>query len=356
MKSGARRSEDIWRVGFKESEGEPMTRADRKGETIKGHKIFITGGAGFIGTRLCEVLVADNQIVVYDNGHRNALKDTSFANHPNLRFVPGDVLEAESVKKAIKGCDLVIHMAAIAGIDSVVKEPLITMKVNLMGTENVLQASLDKGIGRFLYFSTSEVYGPLVYKASEEEETTQGPVGEMRWTYAVSKIAAEHLANCYQKKYQLPVVIIRPFNVYGPRQVGEGAMHKFIASAIQNQEIEIYGDGTQIRSWCFVDDFVEGVLACLRGPSAVGEVFNLGDPKQTITLLALADKVIHLAGSRSEIRFKKRTMPDVHVRVPSIEKARKFLGYSPKVTLEQGIMKTIAWYQAALEKSACASS
>ena len=178
----------------------------------------------------------------------------------------------------------------------------------------------------------------------------------MRWTYSVSKLAAEHLTNCYMKKYELPTVIIRPFNVYGPHQVGEGAMHKFVASAIQNQEIDIYGDGTQIRSWCFVDDFVEGVLACLREPAAIGEIFNLGDPKQTITLLALAEKVIHLAGSRSEIRFKKRTMPDVHVRVPSIEKARRVLGYSPKATLEQGIMKTIAWYQAALEKSACASS
>ena len=333
-----------------------MTQVDHRKEAIKGHRIFITGGAGFIGTHLCGLLVAENQVVVYDNGHRNALKDTPFAQHPNLKFILGDVLDRDQVKKAIKGCDLIIHMAAIAGIDSVVKEPLTTMRVNLTGTENVLEASLDKGIERFVYFSTSEVYGPLVYKASEEDETTQGPVGEMRWTYAVSKLAGEHLTNCYMKKYKLPAVIIRPFNVYGPHQVGEGAMHKFVASAIQSREIDIFGDGTQIRSWCFIDDFVEGVLACLREPSAIGEIFNLGDPRQTITLLALAEKVVHLAGSRSEIRFKKRTMPDVHVRVPSIEKARRILGYSPKVTLEQGIMKTIAWYQAALEKSACASS
>jgi len=332
-----------------------MTTGERK-EGIKGHKIFMTGGAGFIGTRLSESLVANNQILVYDNGHRNALKDTPMARHPNLHFILGDVLDQDQVKKSLKGCDLIIHMAAIAGIDSVVKEPLTTMKVNLMGTENVLEAVLEKEVQRFIYFSTSEVYGPLVYKASEEDETTQGPVGEMRWTYAVSKLAGEHLANCYLKKYNLPVVIIRPFNVYGPRQVGEGAMRKFIASAIQNREIEIFGDGTQIRSWCFIDDFVEGVLATLKEPSAVGEVFNLGDPKQTITLLALAEKVIHMTGSRSEIRFKKRTMPDIHVRVPSIEKAHRLLGYSPKVTLEQGITKTINWYQAVLEKKICASS
>ena len=328
----------------------------RKKETISGHKIFITGGAGFIGTRLCESLVTENQIVVYDNGHRNALKDTSFASHPNLHFVLGDVLDQGEVKKNMKGCDLVIHMAAIAGIDSVVKEPLTTMKVNLMGTSNVLEAALEKNIERFVYFSTSEVYGPLVYKASEEDETTQGPVGEMRWTYAVSKLAGEHLTHCYMQKYKLPIVTLRPFNVYGPHQVGEGAMRKFVAAAIQNQEIEIFGDGTQIRSWCFIDDFAEGVLATLTESSAVGEVFNLGDPKQTITLLALAEKVIHLSGSRSEIRFKKQTMPDIRVRVPSIEKARRILGYSPKVTLEQGIMKTIAWHQSLSEKTRCASS
>ena len=334
-----------------------MTQAGhRKKEGINGQKIFITGGAGFIGTRLCESLVEENQIVVYDNGHRNALKDTPFAHHPNLRFITGDVLDRDQVNKSMKGCTLVIHMAAIAGIDSVVKEPLTTMKVNLMGTENVLEAAVEKGVERFVYFSTSEVYGPLVYKASEEDETTQGPVGEMRWTYSVSKLAGEHLAHCYMGKYKLPVVTLRPFNVYGPHQVGESAMRKFIASAIQNQDIDIYGDGTQIRSWCFIDDFAQGVLASLTEPSAIGEVFNIGDPKQTITLLALAEKVIHLAGSRSEIRFKKRTMPDVHVRVPSIEKARRILGYSPQVTLDQGIMKTIAWHQSLSEKSKCVSS
>jgi len=321
-----------------------------------GHKIFITGGAGFIGTRLCEALVTDHEVVVYDNGHRNALKDAPFARHPHLRFVSGDVLDAERLRQAMDGCELVIHMAAIAGIDSVVKEPLTTMKVNLIGTQHVLEASLAIGVKRLVYFSTSEVYGPLVYKASEEAETTQGPVGEMRWTYSVSKLAAEHLTNCYMKKYRLPTVIIRPFNVYGPYQVGEGAMRKFIVSAIQNQKIVIYGDGTQIRSWCFVDDFIEGVLACLWKPSAIGEIFNLGDPNQTITLLALAEKIVQLAGSRSEIAFEERTMPDVHVRVPSIEKARRTLGYLPKTTLEQGILKTIAWHQALLEKGICVSS
>lgn len=336
---------------------EEMAQANqrRKGG-VTGQKFFITGGAGFIGTHLCEALVPENQIIVYDNGHRNALKDTSFLHHPNLRFIVGDVLDREHVKRSMKGCNGVIHMAAIAGIDSVVKEPLTTMRVNLTGTENVLEGALERKVDRFLYFSTSEVYGPLVYKASEADETTQGPVGEMRWTYSVSKLAGEHLTNCYMKKYKLPVVILRPFNVYGPHQVGESAMRRFIAAAIRNQDLEIYGDGTQIRSWCFVTDFVTGALAALQVPAAVGEVFNLGDPKQTVTLMALAEKVIHLSGSRSRIRFKKQTMPDVHVRVPSIEKARKLLGYSPEVTLEQGIMKTIAWHQSLLGKKTCASS
>ena len=163
MQNGILPFKNIWQIVFRVSEGEPMTQTGhRKKEGISGQKLFITGGAGFIGTRLCESLVEDNQIVVYDNGHRNALKDTPFVRHPNLRFITGDVLDHDQVNKSMKGCNFVIHMAAIAGIDSVVKEPLTTMRVNLMGTENVLEAAVEKGVERFVYFSTSEVYGPLV--------------------------------------------------------------------------------------------------------------------------------------------------------------------------------------------------
>jgi nucleoside-diphosphate-sugar epimerase len=313
---------------------------------LEGKRVFISGGAGFIGSHLCERLVQVNELVVYDNGHRNALVHTDLLDHPHVTFVQGDVLDQSKVAGSVAGCDVVIHLAAIAGIDSVIKKPIVTMGVNLMGTYHVLEAaSQDGGVERFLDFSTSEVYGPYVYRADEGGLTTQGPVGEMRWTYAVSKLAAEHLAHCYYEEYGLPVVTVRPFNVYGPRQVGEGAIHKFIVAALRREPLTVYGDGNQIRAWCYIDDFVEGALLALEAEGAIGEVFNIGDPKQTTTILGLAEHIVRLTGGGIPIQFKEATMPDVHVRVPSIHKARRVLGYEPTTSLEEGLARTIAWYK-----------
>lgn len=312
---------------------------------LKNKVFFITGGAGFIGSHLCERLVHTNQIVVYDNEHRNALKHTELLNHPNLTFIKGDVLEQETLTQAMKGSNIVIHLAAIAGIDTVIKKPITTMKVNLFGTYNALEAAVACDVERFINFSTSEVYGPHVYKGTEDSLTTQGPVGKLRWTYATSKLAGEHLAHCYFDEYNLPIVIIRPFNIYGPRQVGEGAIHKFIVNSIKGEDIIIYGDGSQIRAWCYIDDFIDGVLLTLENGEAIGNVFNLGDPKQTITVLSLAETVVRLANSSSKIRFGESSIPDVEVRVPSIRKAMEFLGYEPKISLDEGIRRSIKWYQ-----------
>lgn len=312
---------------------------------LKDKVIFITGGVGFIGSHLCERLICNNRIVVYDNEHRNALKHTELLNHPNLTFIKGDVLEQEALTQAMKGADVVIHLAAIAGIDTVIKKPIRTMKVNLLGTYNALEAAVACNVERFIDFSTSEVYGPHTYKGTEDSITTQGPVGKLRWIYATSKLAGEHLAHCYFDEYKLSIVIVRPFNIYGPRQVGEGAIHKFIVSSVTDEDIIIYGDGSQIRAWCYIDDFIDGVLLILENDKATGQVFNLGDPKQTITILSLAEKVIHIANSSSKIRFKESGIPDVDVRVPSISKAIEILGYEPKISIEEGIRRSIKWYR-----------
>lgn len=312
---------------------------------LKNKTIFVTGGAGFIGSHLCERLIHTNKLVVYDNESRNALKHTELLNNRNLTFVKGDVLEQGELRDAMKGSDIVIHLAAVAGIDTVIKKPITTMKVNLLGTYNALEAAIACDIRRFINFSTSEVYGPHVYKGTEDSLTTQGPVGELRWTYATSKLAGEHLAHCYFDEYDIPVVTIRPFNIYGSRQVGEGAIHKFIVNSIKNEDIIIYGDGSQIRAWCYIDDFVDGVLLTLENDEAIGHVFNLGDPKQTISVLSLAETVVRLANSNSKIHFGKSSIPDVEVRVPSIHKAIEILGYQPKVGMDEGIRRTIESYQ-----------
>jgi nucleoside-diphosphate-sugar epimerase len=313
---------------------------------IQGKQILITGGGGFIGSHLCERLAPHNRIVVYDNGHRNAIRYTQLLDMPNVTLVKGDVLDVAELQRAMDGCQIVVHLAAIAGIDTVIKKPIVTMNVNLMGTKNVLDAVIAiGGVTRFIDFSTSEVYGPYVYRADENGLTTQGPVGEMRWAYAVSKLAAEHLTHCYCEEYGLPVVTIRPFNIYGPRQVGEGAVHRFIVAAMQRIPLTVFGDGNQIRAWCYIDDFIDGVLLTLEKEEALGQVFNIGDPKQTTSILGLAEHIARLTGNHTHIQFGEATMLDVQVRVPSIHKARQCLGYEPAVGLEDGLNRTIAWYE-----------
>ncbi len=312
---------------------------------IKNKKIFITGGAGFIASHLCQRLIEDNRITVYDNNLRNALKYTSLLHHPHLRFVKGDVLDLKHLKKTMAGSSLVIHCAAIAGIYSVVKSPTATLKVNFLGTYHTLEAALHNKVRKFVDFSTSEVYGPYVYKGTEDDLTTQGPVSEGRWSYAVSKLAAEHLTHSYHKEYGLAVTTLRPFNIYGPRQVGEGAIRGMILNAIKNNPITLYNDGTQIRAWCYVDDFVDGVMEVITNSRAIGHTFNLGNPQGSITNIELANMIKRLAGSTSRIVFKKHPGPEVQVRVPSINRAKKLLGYHPKIGLEEGIIRTIAWYR-----------
>jgi nucleoside-diphosphate-sugar epimerase len=308
-------------------------------------KILITGGMGFIGSHLCEALLADHSIVILDNLKRNALQHAGLMDHAKITFVQGDIRDAASVAKAVAGVDAVIHGAAIAGIDSVGVNAIDTLDVNLMGTHRLLEALKDRKISRFIQFSTSEVYGPYIYKGTENDLTSQGPVGQVRWAYSVSKLAAEHLAFAYRSRYGLPVVSVRPFNIYGPRQVGEGAIQKFILHAVSGEDLLINGDGTQIRSWCYITDFVNGLLRCFHEPRAVGEVFNLGNPQAAISTAELARMIITMGASKSKIRFRPALEADVEVRVPSIQKAREILGYEPQVDLAQGLRQTIAWQQ-----------
>lgn len=313
-------------------------------------KFFITGGAGFIATALIKRLVGKNKIVVYDSLTRNSLKDGRLWGHPNLKVVQGDVLDYKFLKKNLPSdTDVMLHMAAVAGIDTVAKNPLKTMEVNMVGTHHVLKAINELGIAkrieRFINFSTSEVFGINAFRVDEKDSTNLQPVGEARWTYSVSKLAGEHLAHSYHKQFGLQALNVRPFNIYGPGQVGEGAIHHFVLRAIKNEPLVIHGEGDQIRSWCYIEDMIDGLFLCLENKKAVGEVFNIGNPKGTITILGLAEKVIQLAGSSSPIVHVPRDYVDVELRIPSIQKARELLGFEPKVDLNEGIRSTIEWYR-----------
>ena len=311
---------------------------------IQNKNIFITGGAGFIANTLIGQYVEKNKIIVYDNFHRDTLSASKYANHKNITIIKGDVLDLEKLTKSMKGADIVIHAAGIAGIDTVIKNPVNTMRVNMIGTSNALEAARINEIkDRFIDFSTSEVFGSMAFRSTEGDETVSGSAGEARWTYAVSKLAGEHLAHAYYSQYNLPVVTVRPFNVYGPGQTGEGAIQIFIKRALQNQKIKIDGDGSQIRAWCFVDDFVDCLIRCIEDPKAVGQSFNLGNARAITTILGLAQEVIRILKSDSKIIFEPPLSADIAIRIPSVIKAKEILGFQAQVDLEEGVLRTAEW-------------
>jgi UDP-glucose 4-epimerase len=313
---------------------------------LKGKKIFITGGAGFIGSTLIGYLIEDNKITVYDDFRRDALTNKPYSSHPNLEIVKGDILDYPKLKSAMEGTQYVIHCAAIAGIDTVIKRPTETMRVNMIGTANALEAARClEDLHRFVDFSTSEVFGQTAFRAEENHITHIGAVGEARWTYAVSKLAGEHLAKAYHDEFWMPTVTLRPFNIYGPGQVGEGAIKVFIEQALRNDDIHIHGDGNQIRAWCYIDDFIEGLLLVLIHPKAVGESFNIGNARAVVTIFGLASIIVRVLKSESKILFTSKDYVDVELRVPSITKAKKLLGFEAKVDLEEGILHTAEYFR-----------
>lgn len=313
-------------------------------EKIINKKIFITGGAGFIGSYLIGNLITDNEIIVYDNLERNSLKTKPFANHQNLTLINGNVLDVEYLTDSAKGAEIFVHAAAIAGIDNTVKSPVKTMTVNMIGTANALEAARKSGtVSRFLEFSTSEVFGSKAYRVEEVDSTITGAVGEARWTYAVSKLAGEHLTHAYHREYDLPTVTFRPFNVYGPGQVGEGAISIMIRKALKNEDIYIFGDGAQIRAWCYIDDMLDALMRALSMPKAIGESFNIGNARAITTIYGLAETICRILSSKSKIIFRDALSADIELRIPNIDKAKELLEFESKIDLEEGLVRTADW-------------
>jgi dTDP-glucose 4,6-dehydratase len=308
----------------------------------------LTGGGGFIGSRLAELFSDDNEILIYDIFARDSLKYKKI-NYKNVRIVEGDVTDFTSLKKATEDFkpQYALHLAAIAGVDTVINNPVKTMDVNILGTFNFVKAlqKFSSKLERVVNFSTSEVMGAYAYKSSEASNTNVAPVGEGRWTYSISKVSGEHLVYSYYKMFGYPALSVRPFNIYGPGQIGEGAIQIFIKNAVLNKDIQIHGEGDQIRSWCYIDDMIDGTLLCLKNKKAIGEIFNIGNPKGTVTITSLAEKILALCRTKSKIKYIPKNYVDVELRIPSIDKAQEILGFKPKVDLNEGIIKTFNWYK-----------
>jgi UDP-glucose 4-epimerase len=314
---------------------------------LEGKRILITGGAGFIGTTLARRLVDRNEIVALDNLHRDALSASDLLEHPNLTFLQGDVLDADPLRELAQGVTHIVHCAGIAGVDTVLESPVRTMRVNVIGTYNVLEAGLatQDTLERLVDFSTSEVFGSQAFRVAETSVSVTGSVGEARWTYAVSKLAGEHMAHAYHAELGLPTTSVRPFNVYGPEQMGGGAIRAFIEAALAGEDLTIHGDGSQIRAWCYVDDMVEGTLLALEHPNAVGESFNIGNARSAVTIYDLAQRIKRATDAVGEIVFRPLHYTDVELRIPNVDKARELLGFESQVELDEGLARTVAWYR-----------
>jgi nucleoside-diphosphate-sugar epimerase len=316
---------------------------------INGSKILITGGAGFIGTRIARELADDNDIILFDNLHNNAYKTSGLERMRRVRLQQGDVRNAEAVKKAMEpDVAYVIHAAAIAGVDTVISNPIRVLDVNIKGTFNVAEAALElKGLKKFVDFSTSEVFGQHAYNVDEFSINPTVTIGEARWTYAMSKLIGEFVVHAHHIQNRMPNVTVRPFNIYGPNQVGVGAIHHFVKRAIAGEDLVIHDDGSQIRAWCYVDDFIHGVLLAMANDRAVGRSYNIGNPRSTVTVYNLARMIIDISGSRSNMVFKRMDYSDVALRIPNIKSARDDLGFEPQIELEEGLKRTIEWYRVA---------
>jgi nucleoside-diphosphate-sugar epimerase len=314
---------------------------------LSGHRILLTGGAGFIASHLADAIVEKNELVLFDTGFEGRpINYSRLLSHKNVTTITGDILDVQQVRRALEGCDTVVHMAAIVGVKKVHEHPKLTIETNFLGTRNVLEAiAKPERMHRVLYFSTSEVFGGMSFRVEEHQPASVGRVNDARWSYSASKLAGEHLTFAYYREDKLPAVIVRPFNVFGPRRTGDHAVLQFAVRALRGQPIDIHGDGSQIRSWCYIDDFTDALVRCLERDEAIGNDFNFGNPRNTCTILDLAQRVIAAVGSSSELHFSKPEFTDIDLRIPRLTKARSLLGFEPSWDLVRSLEETCAWYR-----------
>ncbi len=306
--------------------------------------ILITGGAGFIGSHLAEKLLAEgNSVVAIDDlstGSRDNI--AHLLDNPHFHFVYDDIRNSQTMHTLVSQCDMIFHLAAAVGVKLIVEQPVRTIETNIHGTEVVLSVA-NKFRKKVLIASTSEVYGKsdnIPFR--EDDDTVLGSTRFSRWSYSCSKAIDEFLALAYYQQYGLEVVIVRLFNTIGPRQTGTYGMvvPRFVQRALQNEPIEIYGNGLQTRCFCCVYDVLGAMAQLMNHPSAAGTVYNLGSDRE-ITINDLADLIIRLSGSASTKKYLSyeqaygRPFDDMFRRVPCLERIHQTVGYKPSYTLEE---------------------
>lgn len=315
-------------------------------------RYLVTGGAGFIGSHLCELLVEKGcQVVAIDDLSTGRLENlAALRGNPGFQFVRESILNAQVLDRLASRADIIVHLAAAVGVKLIVEDPVHTIETNIMGSEMVLRTANRYGC-KVLVASSSEVYGKgSKVPFSEEDDCLIGPTSHNRWAYATSKAVDEFLGLAYNHQFGLPVVIMRFFNTIGPRQTGRYGMvvPRFVRWAMQDSPIQVYGDGQQSRCFSDVQDVSRAVAQLAEHPQAVGQVFNIGS-KEEITIIGLAQRILQHTGSRSEIEllpYDQAYAPgfeDMRRRMPSLDKIHRLIGYQPVNKLDDSLQRVIDW-------------
>jgi len=316
--------------------------------------ILVTGGAGFIGSHLAETLLSEgHKVTIIDN-----LSTGSYANIKHLESdsqfhcVIDTILDKSLMEKLISETDEIYHLAAAVGVKYIIDNPLLSLQTNIMGTEYVLELA-NKYKKKVLLASTSEIYGKSdKIPFSEEDDRVLGSTSISRWSYSCSKAIDEFIALAYYREKKLPVVIVRLFNTVGPRQSGQYGMviPKFVKAAMLGHPITIFGDGKQSRCFADVNDVVQGLIALMKEPKAVGQIFNIGNTEE-ITISDLAFKIKSLLNSNSKIEYidyadaYEEGFEDMLKRMPDLTKIHEYIGYVPKYTLDMILERVVKYYE-----------
>lgn len=319
--------------------------------------VLVTGGAGFIGSHLCEYLLAQGQTVIAIDDLSTGRKQNiaHLLSHARFQFVRETILNSQVLDRLCSQAELVIHLAAAVGVKLIVEEPVRTIYTNIRGADAALTAANRYGC-KIMLASTSEVYGKGAgVPFHEDDDSVLGPTSHSRWSYAASKAVDEFLGLAYHQQYGLPVVVMRFFNTIGPRQTGRYGMvvPRLVRQALLGEPLEVFGDGEQTRCFADVADTVRAVWLLARTPAAVGEVFNIGTTEE-IRIRDLAERILRLSGSPSPIRFipyDQAYAPgfeDLRRRAPAIEKISALTGFQPEYSLDLSLKRVIEYERSRL--------
>jgi len=307
-------------------------------------KYLVTGGAGFIGSNIVERLLKMGEgVVVLDNlstGRKENIKD--FLKNPNFEFIQGDLRNQKDIEKAIEGADFILHQAAIPSVTRSILDPKSTFEANAIGTLNLLICAKKYKVKKIVYASSSSIYGPG--PVPKKEEMIPNPISP----YALSKFTGERLCQVFSKIYKIPTICLRYFNVFGPRQNPHSeyaaVIPKFIFAFFKNERPIIYGDGRQTRDFTFVENVIEANLIATKSQFNSGEVFNIACSKQT-SLLELIDILNRIFPKNIKPIFRTGRPGDIKYSFADNKKAKKGLRWQPKISLEEGLIKTIDWFK-----------